>query len=128
MPKVKVVTGYVPIQNHPRSAATYGKLGEEAFRNLPYPVRSYYWPLQGTWLQRQLDICPFEYTHSIADNPAKNSVAYHCVNHQKFEWLAEEAMLDPEPDVFVWIDYGILHVPGVTHKVLRDFLGRIKEN
>lgn len=128
MPKVKVVTGYVPIPNHPRTAATYGKLGEEAFSNLPVPVRSYYWPLQRTWLQNALDLCPFEYTHSVSDNPAKNTVAYHCVNHQKFEWLAQEAALDPEPDVFVWIDYGILHVPGVTVAVIRNFLAKIKDN
>lgn len=128
MPKVKVVTGYVPIKNHPRPASEYGKLGEAAFSTLPVPVRAYYWPLERTWLQRALDLCPFEYTHSVSDNPAKNSVAYHCVNHQKFEWLAHDAALDPDPDVFVWIDYGILHVPGITVAVIRDFLDKVKKN
>lgn len=128
MLKVKVVTGYVPIKGHPRNAATYGKLGEEAFAHLGVPVRAFYWPLERTWLQRALDLCPFDYTHSISDNPAKNSVAYHCVNHQKFEWLMHESMVDPEPDVFVWIDYGILHVPGITATVIREFLPKVRDN
>lgn len=129
MPKVKVVTGYVPIPDHPRSAAAYGRLGEECFGNLgDVPVRSYYWPVERCWMYRFLQHAPYRLTHSVSDNPAKNTVMYHCVNHQKFEWLHHDAMLDPEPDVFVWIDYGILHVPGITVAVIRDMLKKVVDN
>ena len=63
-------------------------------------------------------------THSVADNPKKNSLAYHIVQAQKTEWLVCGAMVDPMADVFFWIDYGIFHVPGVTSHIIREFLKR----
>ena len=48
------------------------------------------------------------------DNPAKNTLLYHCVNHQKFQWLleaynADGADLSPY-DTYVWMDFGIRRI------------------
>jgi len=76
--------------------------------------------VRDTWLARYLHN-PANITHSIADNAAKNTMAYHCVQHQKFAWIAAA---EQEADVIIWIDYGILHVPGVTAAVIQKYLER----
>jgi FkbM family methyltransferase len=63
--------------------------------------------------------------HTVADNPKKNSLAYHVVQHQKTAWLVSALETNPLADVLVWLDYGIFHVPGVTADVIDDFLGRV---
>lgn len=127
----EVVTGYIPIRDHPRSAATYGELGEKMFRNLSgkISIKSYYETVRETWLWKLIDK---EYAgkikHSQGDNPAKNSLAYHCVQHQKFAWLLKSAINNPIAETFIWIDYGIGHVPGVTPEVVSDFLADVKKD
>lgn len=129
MGSVQVVTGYVPIPNHPRSAAEYGKLGEQIFIPLVTAgvnVKRYMAPLQDCWLHKYLS----RYKHnpplpSVGDNPAKNTLAYHIVQHQKFGWLLKAAIDDPRPDHYVWLDYGIGHVPGVDPIVIGDFLDKV---
>lgn len=128
MPKVKVVTGYVPLANHPRSAAEYGALGEKIFSGFPGDsIHPFYDPLAACWLWRTVSPLK-QLTHSTGDNPAKNSLAYHCVQHQKFAWLLTAMVKDPSADSYVWIDYGIGHVPGVTAAVIRDFVAGIRED
>ena len=61
------------------------------------------------------------------DNPAKNSLEYHCVQHQKVEWLATAANMDQEADTFVWLDYGIMHLPGMNGDYLTTFLDKIRK-
>jgi hypothetical protein len=63
-------------------------------------------------------------THSTADNPAKNSLAYHIVQAEKSELIADAAELVPGADVIVWIDLGIFHLPGMTAGVIEDFMAR----
>jgi hypothetical protein len=125
--KVKLVTGYVPIPNHPRTAADYDRLGAQ-LAEVDAPRHKFTTPLQNCWLYHEMALLPFKPTHSIDDNPAKNSLAYHIVQHQKFEWLLSASILDKETDVFVWIDYGIFHMPSVSVAVIRDFFGRLKDN
>lgn len=129
MVPVKLVTGYVPIPNHPRTPEEYGKLGEN-FRDLrlPLPPAIYYDSLEQCWLKQLIDKLPWTPTHSEGDNPAKNTLAYHIVNHQKFEWLYQAAQHDKLAQVFVWVDYGIFHVPGVTAAVIQDFFERVVTN
>ena len=123
--KVKIVTGYIPIAGHPRSPEEYGKLGE-GLRELKAPVHPMYGSVTSTWLYKMIEAMPFEPVWSVADNPHKNTLAYHCVQHEKFNWLYQASVMDKESDVFVWLDYGILHVPGVTAAVINDAIDRIK--
>lgn len=124
--KVKVVTGYIPIAGHPRSAAEYGALGEK-LRELKAPVQPFYGAITSTWMYDMIKALPFGPTWSVADNPEKNTLAYHCANHQKFQWLFDATKLDNDADTFVWVDYGICHVPGVTPGVINACLEKVQK-
>lgn len=128
---VQVVTGYCPILGHPRSAEEYGKLGEKIFIPLVQAgvnVKKYMEPIEACWLHKYVSRFRQPPQPSVGDNPAKNTLAYHIVQHQKFAWLLKAAIEDPRPDVYVWIDYGIGHLPGVTADVVWDFLERVKDH
>lgn len=126
MNKIKIVTGYVPIPGHPRDAAEYGKLGEHFLRlRKDVPIHPVYSSVDHCWLYKYVKSRPFPVTHSVSDNPAKNSLEYLCVQHQKFAWLLMAGVLDHSADVYVWMDYGIWHVPGVTVPVVEEFLERV---
>lgn len=133
MGAVKVVTGYVPIQGHPRAAAEYGTLGEGIFKPLTEAgviVHPFYETLEECWMTQLIRANQQKWaiTHSTADNPKKNTLAYHIVQHQKFAWLLKSALADPSFDTFVWIDYGIGHVPGVTAAVILEFLDQVQDD
>lgn len=124
------VTAFVPIPDHPRS--------EDEYHRLALPLQS----LDGVLLSRtaELETCwlyeflrkfyidrSLKVTHSVADNPKKNTMAYHIVQAQKTEFLLQAAhACNMKPDVYVWIDYGILHVPGVTPDIIDEFLERVE--
>jgi hypothetical protein len=123
--KVKLVTGYCPIPGHPRTAEEYGVLGEKFRAITKVPLKAYYTQAAALWAQRLVWEASFRATHSEGDNPEKNTVAYHAVNHQKSEWLLRAMMDDPGYDSYVWVDYGICHLPGVTPELIEDFALRI---
>ena len=125
--KIKVVTGYIPLAEHPRSPAEYGALGEK-LRELKYPVQPFYANVTSTWLYQMIDALPFAPTWSVADNGLKNTLPYHCVQHEKFNWLYQAAKMDPEPDTFVWVDYGLAHIPRWTSGGMNDFLARVRKD
>lgn len=128
----QIVTGYVPIKGHPRTAEEYGKLGQDLFVPLVTAgvnVKRYMEPLDTCWLHKYVDRFKQNPPYpSAADNPAKNTLAYHIVQHQKFAWLLKAAIEDPRPDTYIWLDYGIGHVPGVTPVVIGDFLDKVIAN
>ncbi len=115
---VKVVTGYCEIPNHPRGATDYRALGQQLIDGLT-PTHEVFafddkdTKVEQTWLANILKSVP-GITHSVADNPDKNTLAYHCVQHNKFVWLAhaaqEDANSDNPADVYAWVDYGIGHL------------------
>jgi hypothetical protein len=128
----KLVTGYIPIQGHPRAASTYGELGE-IFTKLDcvgaeFNVHPFYEQVGETWLWKLIKNQPYDVSHSAGDNPKKNSLAYHCVNHQKFGWLLKAALADPTAETYVWMDYGIAHQKGVTPDVINEFMASIRKD
>lgn len=126
MVSVQVVTGYVPIKDHPRKPDEYGALGEQ-LRALKAPVQPFYGNVSSCWLYQMIEALPFYPSWALGDNRAKNTLAYHCVQHQKFQWLYEASRTNQDADTFVWLDYGIAHVPGVTAAVINDCLDKIKK-
>lgn len=127
--KVKIITGYTPIPGHPRTAEEYGKLGEQLFRHVEAPVKAFYTRLQACWLYRDIYARNFKVKHYEGDNPEKNTLEYHIVQHQKSEWLYAGALMDEtEADTFIWMDYGIAHQPGVTPDVVNAFLKKVAKN
>lgn len=129
MVSVQVITGYVPIKGHPRTAEEYGKLCEQIFIPLVTAgvnAKRYMGTLEECWLHKYVSRSKTPPTPSAADNPEKNTLAYHIVQHQKFAWLLKAAIEDPRPDYYVWLDMGIGHVPGVDPIVIGDFLDRVR--
>jgi hypothetical protein len=122
---ITVVSAYVPIPGHSRSEEEYDRLGKYLLA-AGGRVLFAKGDLEHCWLWRYLqeNHNPKDISWSVADNPQKNTLAYHIVQAQKSEWLEIAAYVDPDADVLVWIDYGIFHIPGVTIKIVRDFLER----
>lgn len=119
--KAKLVTAYVPIPDHPRSARVYGELGER-LAAVPVPKKAFYDQVQNLWLWKRVKSMPFIPAVSQYDNPAKNTLAYHAVNHEKTTWLAQAAKEDTTSDIFVWVDYGIFNLPGTSNEVIFKFM------
>lgn len=128
-----MVTAFVPINDHPRSIEVYEKLGHQLRDALgDYKPAVFYETINDLWMtpwiESFVDRAHTTITHSTGDNPQKNSIEYHAVNHNKFEWLAKAAMQDQDADVFVWMDYGIMHQPGFNGDLVREFLRKVRKN
>ena len=123
--RVTVVTAYVPIDGHPRSEQEYDRLGRHLL-DIDANVLFAKGELERCWLLAYLTqhYSSAEITCSTGDNPQKNSLPYHIVQAQKTELLEVATYADCYADVFVWIDYGIFHVPGVTAEIIEDFVRR----
>src|SRR5262249_32926731 len=115
-----IVTGYVPIDN-PRPQAAYRALG--ALLTVMPGVKFYDDTLENCWMwphaKRYAD------THAEGDNPAKNTLQYHVVQHQKIAWLARALAEAPYADPLIWVDYGVFHLRGITEKIIQGFMGRV---
>jgi hypothetical protein len=127
--RVAVVTGYVEIPNTNRSPGTYHELGAElsaAAHDAGVPLYKFVsGAADGLWLRRMVDGNCDPVAHAEYNNPGKNTLDYHAVQHQKTEWIATAAK-DLSWDALVWIDYGIFHQEGVTRAAIASFLGRVK--
>jgi hypothetical protein len=122
---VVVVTALVPIPDHPRSFKEYKRLGQQLLA-CDIPVMMIDGDLDMCWLARYLRWRGRDCYHSLGDNPQKNTLAYHVVQAQKTDWLHEASLFMPQTTVFVWIDYGIFHVLGVTRQVIESFVWRAR--
>lgn len=121
--QVVVVTGYVAIPGHPRSGDEYARLGGKLRELRAAPVRVFRCALEECWLYEHVTGRAVD--HAVADNPKKNTIAYHVVQHQKTAWIASALETDPRAGVFVWLDYGIFHQKGVAVDVIDAFLRRV---
>ncbi len=124
--KARLVTGYVPIKDHPRSVEEYGSLGEQ-LGGVPVRKKAFYQRVEDTWLWRHVHAMPVVPRVSVADNPAKNTLAYHCVQHQKTDWLLAAVEAYPDDDVYVWVDYGIFHQPGICNEAIYNFMNTVDD-
>ncbi len=129
MTKVCIVTGFTPIPDHPRKEEEYNILARHFTEIAHVPRLVYRTALQNCWLRQWLDRNNLSGVFvSRGDNPAKNTLAYHIVQHQKTEWLKWATQDDAYSDTFVWLDFGIFHQPGVTAAVISEFLKRVRLN
>jgi hypothetical protein len=118
---VVVVTGYVPIPGHPRPREEYDRYGKQLLE-CDFPIVFAQGDLSTCWLARYLAVRHGECTHSVADNPEKNTLAYLIVQAEKTTWLAEAALNVPNASVLVWIDFGIFRLPDVTKEIVQKFV------
>jgi hypothetical protein len=130
--KTRVVTGYVRLEDHTRSPAAYEKLGQRLSDALgDHPLAVYYERVGDLWLTKFIESLPPmqpPLTWAKADNPQKNSLEFHCIQHQKFEWLRRASEEDQDTDTFIWVDYGVFSQPGMNAEVIRAFLHRVRRD
>jgi hypothetical protein len=108
------VTGYVRLDSPHRSHDSYLELGQRLL-GIGLPTIAYHQPLDQCWLARHHE------AHGVKVEPSvKDSLAYHCVQHEKSAWLRRASQAH-HPATLIWMDYGILHVPGVTEDLIRQF-------
>lgn len=112
---VCVVTGYVPLPCDHRTRERYNELGGRLLDACPRSVL-FRNKLEDCWLAKRIG--------NVAPG-GKDTVAYHCVQHQKFAWL-EGAAMAADAATLIWIDYGILHLTGVTPELVVDFVQRVE--
>jgi hypothetical protein len=136
--KVRIVTGYHRLDAH-RSHAEYARLGNQLL-SLPVPITFFcdrpdgfltgptadVMPAGQYWLSEMIAHRPsgIEPRLPRSDNPEKDTLAFHVVQHQKTKWLAQAAVEHPF-DMLVWLDLGIFHVPGVTAEGVLSLLERV---
>ncbi len=124
--KVCLVTGFVPNGNTYRSADAYVALGEQ-LAAVPLPTAAYYNTIDELWLTKYVRSLPFTPTHSVGELPEKDTLAYHCITHQKTAWLAQAVWEYPEFDIYAWVDYGVFQLPGMTAQVLVDWAEKLDD-
>ena len=126
-----VVTGYIRIDSEHRDHSEYERLGQRLLE-IGLPTVAF--------LDEECRVAPPASTTVVpaseADfwypakpvpafaNPLKDTQAFLSVQHQKTAWLAEAAG-HTDADFMVWIDFGILHVRGVTPEAIADFFQRV---
>jgi hypothetical protein len=127
MRKIAIVTGFVQIPDHPRKPEIYQESLDRLSGLDVCPILFFQHDLEYCWLWKYL-----KWSNQIdkikvasADNPTKNTLAYHCVQHQKIGWLFS-AFMSSDIDVAIWIDAGIFTVPGITENVIKEFIPKTR--
>jgi hypothetical protein len=115
------VTGYIRLDLLNRSHAEYERLGRQlvgAAEAAGHLVNVF---------GGKVDDCWHYHLSAGAElplgNPGKDSRQFLAVQHQKTAWVADAATIT-DADVLVWMDYGLLHVPGITAGMVPAFLER----
>jgi hypothetical protein len=117
-----VVTGYIPLISHYRPQSVFEELGQRLL-NLPLTIHAQLGQtLEDCWLWPVLQDIP---STAACCNPNKDTLEYHVVQHQKVAWLCQVADKYEFADTFVWMDYGILHIPGITEQGIIDFVNKV---
>lgn len=131
-----LVTGYVRLDLPNRSHEEYERLGvclQSAADGVELRTYGDIWWIMATHEKSAIrPTCRLEdcWHWQLSDgatlppgNPAKDTRAFHAVQHQKTQWVADAAERT-DADVLVWMDYGLLHVPGITEAHVAAFLAR----
>ena len=128
-----LVTGYVRLDNENRNHERYTELGQRllgtgvptvAFLDPDVIVRTrpeflrLHASLESCWYWQASDgtVLP-------GGNPKKDTRSFLSVQHEKTAWVAEAARCT-DAEMLVWMDFGLLHVEGITEDAIRAFLLR----
>jgi len=118
-PRACLVTGYLRLDLPNRSHAEYDRLGARLLEAADLVDQiTFGGTVDACWHWALSDgaLLP-------AANPEKDTRAFHAVQHEKTAWVAAAADRT-DADILVWMDYGLLHVPGVTEALVAAFLAR----
>jgi len=138
MLKVKAVTAYVPLEVKHLNREQYKELGDGLVDALGDKITVFYdYPVSDCWLWRWLkdmdmfDLPPATEVPSDRYATPHHMVLSNIVQHQRTAWALQASAMDPEVDVWVWLDYGVLKQGDftgkrVTKKDISDFVKRIE--
>ena len=135
MTKAKLVTGYIRLDSAHRSHESYVEFGNRLL-GLGLPATVFHEVMYGTihgvsgqdMLPAELWRCWLRMLSKSPTvppgNPDKDTAEFLAVQAQKSRWICRAAR-DEDPDtLLVWVDFGILHVPGVTEEGIVRFFDR----
>ena len=137
MNKVCVVSSYVPLQVRHLSAEAYrnyGRLIEEVSKIKHQTCFFWNFPFEQCWLMRQHpEVIKYKpATDTPADRYATtlDHVKSNIVQHSRTEWALHAAQQNPDVDVVVWLDLGILKQGAfrnniVTTSHVAEFLDKV---
>lgn len=128
-----VVTGYVRLDNENRNHERYTELGTRLL-GIGLPTVAFLDPAaivrarpEFLRLHASLDSCWYwqasDGTVLPGGNPKKDTRSFLAVQHQKSAWVADAARWT-DAEMLVWIDFGLLHVPGITEEAIQAFVAR----
>lgn len=132
--KVKVVSAYVqfPMQPLHLSRDQYKDLGDQLVdacgeNNI---TLFYDYPFEKCWAYGAHNLPPAQRVPGDRYATPAHNVVSNIVQHQRTTWAMEAAINEPDVDVWVWLDYGILKQGGwtgkpVTPEHIRSFLRRV---
>jgi len=139
MPKIKIVSGYIPIPQlrnatpetflerglHMTDAVHAGGLETHLFHATKLEDCWAYKFVREEMMQGRA-IMPSSPTMPDRFPDDGTHIKSCIIMHQKQEWMCQAAIADPEPDVFVWIDYGVLKQQGMSEEVITRFCERLR--
>lgn len=135
MPKVKVVTAYVPLTVTHLSKSKYHELGERLERACDGDFVFFdNYPFKNCWLSMAQDLPPANPDVPSDRYPTpKDNVRSNIVQHQRTSWAMQAMAEYPDVDIWVWLDLGVLKQGDwtgrpVTEQDIRDFLNRLRNN
>ena len=132
----RLVTGYIRLDSAHRSHESYVALGNRLLGlGLPTTVfldksgtQGIVAPPSATVLPASIEGCWLSTLARDAEtpqgSPQKDTAAFHAVQAQKSSWLATASEEESAFTPLVWVDFGVLHVPGVTEDAIVRFVRR----
>jgi hypothetical protein len=135
---IKAFSGYVPLEVKHLNREQYKALGDRLAAALGSRFKVFYdYPLDHCWLHMWLERYNKLHLPPATEVPADRYATPHhmvlsnIVQHQRTAWAVMAAAADPQVDVWVWLDYGVLKQGDwtgkpVTEKIVVDFMDRIE--
>lgn len=129
--KVKVVTAYVPLPVLHVSREKYKSLGNRLVDAIPDNIFVFDdYGIEDCWAYSVRSTPPAQAVPSDRYASPADFVLSNIVQHQRTTWAMLAAVKEPDVDVWVWLDYGILKQGDftgkpVTAKHVAEFVKRV---
>ena len=133
MTKVKVVTVYVPLHVKHMTPLLYHELGTKMIQATCGRGKYYAKWLEDCWLHAEKPpMVPATETPSDRYDTPEHHAESHIVQHSRTQWAMQLWEEEPDLDVIVWLDYGILKQGDFTNKKITpahitEFLDKLEE-
>ena len=133
MNKVKVVTAFVPLPVRHLDSEQYHSLAARMIRAVGAENIKVFdnFPFEDCWLADRVDLPPAAAVPADRYDTPRANVMSNIVQHQRTTWAIMASKEEPDVDVWVWLDFGVLKQGDwtgrpVTEQNIRDFLERLR--